>query len=320
MSIEKKSKLKANEWLENKEDFIIKSNFDDKYYLITLARHILNFLRNAPIPILSSYDPVHKSIWFSVGNNSKGFEIDTNVAYFDYLTIIKRWLIQFYPHYELDHIIEEELSVDEVVELKKQATERGELFDVQDALLMKKKKIVKETGIIEKITLKSDEFIFNHDGKKFIRLSGTRYNILPLSTFLENIRSIPIIYMKVYLDQLNIEYPEYDHDIYNLVKARLDKETYANLQLEISEAVKEFIFENSQEVKCLDESHREIFIPYSGKMMVNFFKINYCDLHEYNLVETEPFIYKWGPYKIKFESQTLQNDCINYYKKMKGGC
>jgi hypothetical protein len=181
--------MKNNAWLENKE-FIQKSTFEDKYYFEILGKHISNYIKNAPIPIVATYDSVNKRIYFTVGSLSKSWEIDIDVSYRDYLTIVNRWLYQFFPKYTIDKQREVSLSEQEIIELRDKALKEDKQFDINKALTLKKVETYKETGIIEKITLTSDEFIFNLNDEKYVHVSGTRLNPLPLSKFLKTIRKI----------------------------------------------------------------------------------------------------------------------------------
>ena len=276
----KEDKIGTNEWLVNKNNFIGKSNFEDKYYLETLGRHISNFLKNIPITPVSSYDPKYKRIFFSVGDNSKPFNLDLDMAYFDYITLVKRWLVQFFPQYTYVYEKEEEYSEDEILEMRKQAIDNGEKFDINDALLMRKTINTKSKGLIEKITLKADEFTFNLDGQKSIRTSANLDNPLPLRVFLKELR---LIRSK---NESDVEYK-----------------------------IRDYIFSNSKEVKKLNKNKKEITIQYPGKTMYNFFVVNVPELKpHYKLEKIEDYLYRWDNYIIKFESETLKNDCINIYE------
>lgn len=178
-----KEKRKANFWLEDSE-FIGKSNFPDKYYLESLGKHISNYLKNAPIPVLTTYDPQNKRIYFSVGNEKKGFTLNTELSYYDYITIVKRWLTNFYPQYFLEYEIDVPLSDDEIYQKVREG------INLNDAIQMTKKQNFKEKGIIEKIQLTADEFILNINGQSQLRLSGTPQNPVSLSFFLKQIKNI----------------------------------------------------------------------------------------------------------------------------------
>jgi hypothetical protein len=270
--MEEKDKKKPNFWLED-SNFIKKSNFSDHYYLESLGKHISNFLKNAPIPILTTYDPQFKKIYFSIGNEKKGFELNTNIAYYDYLTLVKRWLINYYPQYSIEYEIDVSLSDDEIYQKVKEGV------NLNDALAITKKATKKEKGIIEKIQLVADEFIINVNEERYLRLSGTPQKPQTLSFFLKKVREI---------------------------KNQNEKKT--------------FIFENSLEIRKLNDNKKEILINYQGKQLFNFFVVNFLDLKNEKLKELEPFLYQWGQFKIKFESKSLLNDCLNYYNNQMLKC
>lgn len=181
--------MKNNAWLEDKE-FIQKSTFDDKYYFEILGKHVSNYIKNVPIPVLTTYDSVNKRIYFSVGSLSKSWEIDVDVSYRDYITIVNRWLCQFFPKYEINKKVERLLTEYEIAKMRDEAIKNGETFNINDAMKQTKEVEVIEKGIIEKITLTSDEFILNLNEDKFVMVSGTRYEPLPLSKFLKTIRTL----------------------------------------------------------------------------------------------------------------------------------
>ncbi len=263
-----KIKHKINWWLTDQE-FLSKSNFPDLYYFETLCNHISNMVKNIPIPVCTSYDTKNKAIYFTVGKIKKGFNIDTEIAYYDYLTLVKRWLIQFYPQYEIEYVKEFELTEEEMAEKAKQG------MNLNDIILFRKKVKIKEKGIIEKITMIKDEFLLNQNGERQVRISGTKYSPMSLSTFMDKLKL------------LSNNQKKYD-----------------------------FIMENSTTVKNLSSSYKqEISVNYSGKMLLNFFKINFEELKNQPLIQLENFIYKWGVFKIKFESLTLKNDCLSFYEK-----
>jgi hypothetical protein len=229
-------------------------------------------VKNIPIPTLVSYDKKNKAIYFSVGKIKKGFPIDINISYYDYTTLVRRWLHQFFPSYEVE--IDIELSEDEIAEKIKEKKEKGEKVDYNEILLLRKK--VKETGIIEKITMSEDQFIINKNHiDRELRISGSVEFPMSLSTFLDRLKNI-----------------KNQTKRYN------------------------FIFENSSVLKKLHGSNQEININYQGTQLLNFFKINFEDLKQHTLEQIDDFNYKWGNFKIKFESVSLKNDCLKCYYDM----
>lgn len=263
--------MKSNRWLESPE-FISKVKFFDLYYLETLFHKVAAFIKNAPIPILSTWDAQHGSIYLSVGGNKQFFPIDVNIAYYDYVTVMKRWCSQFYPSYKVQVNTQIPYTDSEIMLMVKDG------MDLNDAILARKPHSYIEKGVIEKVYIKKEEFIFNINGQREIRCSGNilEGKIIPMSKFMESIR-----------------------------------------QIKTDEELKTYIFENSKRVSLINYSDEVIEIDYSGNQMINFFKINFEDLQVYELIEIDPFIYKWGNFLIKFESKMLAKDCIKIYTELK---
>lgn len=269
--VEQKEKHKINWWLED-SDFLAKAEFHDHYYLESVCKHVANMIKNIPIPVLTSYDPKNKSIYFSVGKIKKDFKLDVNIAYYDYITIVKRYLYQFFPTYNIEYEKEVDLSEDEIWEKVNK-----EKMNLNDAIMCKKKTKVKEKGVIEKEVRLKDEFIINVNGKRQVRITGSLQFPMSLSTFMSKLKLI-----------------------------KNDKKRY------------DFIFENSTFIKDIGAiPKQDILITYSGNQLLNFFKINFEDLKGSPLIQIDTFTYKWGVFRIKFESQSLKTDCLNYYEKEK---
>ena len=177
--IQKKEWKNYNKWLEDSE-YINSRNFEDKYYLESLCHHLSNFIKNVPIPVLCDYIERFKSISFSVGKEKNSFPLTIDISYYDYITLVKRWLQQFYPRYEV--LIDAELSDDEILFLVR---EKG--YSLNDALLERKK--IPEIGIIEKEIRKEDQFILNVNGIKTVRITGNKKPLL-LKDFMKELRGI----------------------------------------------------------------------------------------------------------------------------------
>lgn len=260
--------MKINTWLED-EQFISKMNFDDQYYLETLCFKIAAFLKNIPVPVCSTYDRSHKSIYFLIGDNKHFLPIDVNISYYDYITLIDKWTRQFYPQYEVKINTEIEYTDIEIMKLVQEG------INLNDALLMRKPHSYTEVGIIEKIFIKKDEFIFTRNGIKEIRMSGLGVQTpLPLSKFMEGIREISNNNEK-----------------------------------------KNYIEKNSKFIMNLRTAEKEIIINYSGKQMINFIRINFDNNKFYPLIAIDDFQYSWGIFRIIFESKNLRDDCITIYMK-----
>lgn len=168
-----------NKWLEDSV-YINSRNFEDKYYLESLCHHLSNFIKNVPIPVLCDYSERFKSIYFSVGEEKNSFPLTIDISYYDYITLVKRWLYQFYPRYEV--LVDSELDDNEILKLVR---EQG--YNLNDALLERKK--VPEIGVIEKEIRKEDQFIINVNGRKTIRITGNKKPLL-LKDFMKELRNI----------------------------------------------------------------------------------------------------------------------------------
>jgi len=265
-----KEKHKPNWWLTNKE-FINKNNFPDKYYLERLCDHINEFLKDIPIPVLTTFDRHHNRIYFSVGNDSNWFRVDPDISFFDYIKQVKRWLVQFYPQYVVEVEEEADLSEEEVLEKVREG------IDLNELAFLKKKIIVKENGCITRIILNQDKFEFIKNKECSIRMTGDLNNILPLSTFLKTLREM-----------------------------KSNSKT--------NEEVREYIFQNSEEVERISPSDKKIVIDYNPKMMKNFFIIRFMDLKKSPMKKTIAGQYIWGKYEIRFQSESSEHDCIQYVK------
>jgi hypothetical protein len=262
---QKKQWKDYNKWLEDSE-FIYNTNFEDKYYLESLCHHLSNFIKNVPIPVLCDYSTRYKSIYFSVGDDKNNFPLTIDISYYDYITLVKRWLYQFFPRYEV--LIDAELDDDEILKLVR---EQG--YNLNDALLERKK--VPEIGVIEKEIRKEDQFIININGTKTVRITGNKKPLL-LKDFMKELRGIK--------DQ---------------------------------QQRKNYILDNSREFSTVVTYDKVVRINYQNSQLLNFFKVNYEDLKDYELKESEPFVYEWKNYLIRFSSITLRNDCLKYYQEMK---
>jgi len=279
--MEVKKMDKINDWLIN-DSFLREVNFPDIYYLETLCYKIHSFLKNVPIPVYTSYDIIHNSIYFMVGQNKKFFPLDVDISYYDYITLVKEWLQNFYPQYKVSFNQEVEYNDSEILEIIEK-----EGISLNDALLRKKVVTINEYCIIDKVYLTKDSFVlyrYQNDQliSKEVRISGSILdnNILTLSKFLDGYRNL--------LDQQASD-----------------------------EEKKNFIEKNSKITQFLPLKDSLITVNYYGKMMINFFKINYPLLKDKPLVQIDEFVYEWGRFNIIFESRLLRDDCINLYSRLK---
>ena len=180
---ENKKGRNANGWLES-SDFIRDVDYKNKYYLESLCHHIAAFLKNVPVPIISSFDSKHKSIYLIIGKDKRFFPLDEDISYYDMITLMKQWAIQYYPRYETVVRISRPFTDEEIMRLVK---ENG--IDLNDALDLTTYEEVREIGIIEKVFIREDKFILTRNGVKELRISGgSLKNPVPLSKFMEKIR------------------------------------------------------------------------------------------------------------------------------------
>lgn len=259
--------MKPNDWLSDNE-FLQKVKFYDKYYLLSLCVYIDNFIKNIPIPCITTWDYRHEQIYFSVGQESKPFKVDINIAYRDYVTLVQRWLQQFYPKYEVE--IEKDIPLPDN-EIWKIVKKDGIRLD--DAILITKKIKEKEIGIIEKVFFKEDKFILNVNNNRFLMMSGTNDFICPISTFLPVLRNITD-----------------------------DKEK------------KNYILNNSKELKLLEKKEDIIEINYPGFQMKNFVEINYSDLKDEDFRKIDVRKWKWKNYILNIETNMLESDILEFLR------
>lgn len=274
----------SNKWLEN-PDFLDKIKFKDKYYLESLFHKISAFIKNAPVPILASFDSEHKSIYLSIGDNKQYFQLNTDIAYYDMITLMKRWCIQFYPQYEIETEKQIEYTDEEIV--NDLVAKQG--MNLNDAILARKTINYLERGIIEKVYFgdndNRDRFILNLNGKRQLRLTGniTKGIIMPISEFMNGIR-----------------------------KFSKQKENYSQKD------VKDYIELNSVFIKEL-KNENEVLITYRGRQMLSFIEINFQDLFpEFDLTQMpdDDFTFVWGKFKLIFDSKILIQDVLAIYNKM----
>ena len=173
-----------NAWLTDSL-YIKNSGFQDTYYLESLCYHINSFVKNTPIPVVVELNQKKWGVWFSVGHIRRLFKININYAYYDYITLVKNWLVRYYPQYSVDYEIEVPLEDNEILSKVK-----NEGLDLNDAIHLKKKKSVKEFAIIEKVMMKEDQFLINKNGKRFLYMSGTIKNPQTISVFKKQLLSI----------------------------------------------------------------------------------------------------------------------------------
>jgi len=176
---------KINSWLEDPE-FLKNAEYPDKYYLESLCYHISSYLKNTPIPILTTLDNKYNRVFFCVGQDiKKSFHIDNQVNPYDFVTKVKEYMKQYYPKYSVIEEIEVELTEDEII-----ARVKNEGMDLNDAINFRVKTDYLEHGIIEKVFFVKDEFIINVNDTKSIRMAGTSKRPMSVSSFLKELKLI----------------------------------------------------------------------------------------------------------------------------------
>jgi hypothetical protein len=261
--------MKANQWLENKE-FLERVDFFNLEYFTSLCSYVASYLRSVPIPVLSTWDPVHKNIYFIVGKDKRYFKVDVDLSYWDYITLVNRWLSKYFPSYEVKYEKEISLTEDEIINRIK-ANPKNNLNDL---LLVKEKALVKEKGVIYKIKITEDKFFINIDGQEFLRMSGTFENPMSLTIFLKLLKEI-----------------------------------------KDGQERKDFIFTNSEELKSLSTSRKEVLVQYTGKMMLNFFVTQFNDLKKEEITQYPDGSFCWGKFRIIFNSSLTKEECFSYLAK-----
>lgn len=177
-------KVYKNAWLTDL-NYIKSVGFQDSYYLESLCYHIGSFVKNTPIPVVTELSVKEWKIYFSVGHIRRGFKINVNYNYFDYVTLVKNWLYKYYPQYTVEYGVEVSLSDKEILDKVK-----FDGMDLNDAIHLTKTEVVKEHAVIEKIVLKEDQFILNKNGKRYLYLSGTIKNPQTISAFKKQFLSL----------------------------------------------------------------------------------------------------------------------------------
>lgn len=271
--------MKNNEWLIDK-GFLRTVNYPNELYVQLLFERVYDLLKELPFPVYSSYDPKGVQIYFTFLGDKKSFIIDENISRGDYITLIKRWASQFFPKYEIESEKEIPLNKNEIFKKVKE-----EKIPIDEAVDLTKTVIMKEFGYIDSIYLSEDFFrmnVYNDYDKKLsseIRRANYKWR-----SFLSKFK-----------------------DIKDMQKR------------------KDFIYTNSEKFEMTDEwykkipyfrNYKTIEIHYTGKMMYNFFSINYLDLKYLSLEKISNLKYFWGKFLIHFENDEIKKLCIDYvYKK-----
>jgi hypothetical protein len=261
--------------------FLKSFEYEDNYYLENLCRTLWEFIKNVPVPVFTSL--FHNknnelSMKLAIGEKFIVYRIDNTISYFDFIYRFKKFAMQFYPQFEYEEEIEVELETDEMLKV---VADKG--LSLNDVVFLTKKKNIIQKGIILKVFLAKDEFLFEYNNEKTIRTSSFAEkleDVLPVRIFLQNVR-------KMYYDKTN------------------------------GKLIKDYIFNNSKVVQKLPLDENEVTIDYPSHQMKSFFKIHYDELQSIPFEKITSLVYKWGKFKIVFENETNEHDCISYFRKRK---
>lgn len=257
-------------WFSNR-DVIRNSSFHDKTYLNEIYEEVRDYVYKSPTPIVTEWEELTHSIIFKIGSHTQKFKVSPFVASKDYITQIEFWASKYYPRYVVELYKEIPLDIEEKISA---ITNDG--LSLDESLDMYKKEKYLEKGMISRVFLPEDKFTIIVNGKKFVRLSGTIFNPMPLSTFLKELRSL--YYAKKNDDNL-------------------------------SEEIKKYIEKNST-LENKDVKEKEIEITYIGKKLKNFFIINRKELSESIVNYISPTIIKIGRFLISFDSENTKKEML----------
>jgi hypothetical protein len=266
-----------NKWL--KDEYIIDNIEIDisRLYLQDLCYFISNFLYSVPLKVVTAWDINNKGIIFFIGDNRRLFELDENISKYDFITLVKNWLVRFFPKYEVEIEKTREFTSSEIIQIRKECINNNRPFNLNDHLNKKIKYSEIEKGMITKINLIKDQFIIDINGVGYLCAPGSTKIPIRLSDFMNTLRKMKISHKP-------------DKDIYDFIKL------------------------NSFVLRKLKE--KKITINYKDRMMVNFFKINFKYISKNGLLKTGIGIYESGKYIIDFEGDSyLEKSCLEGYQK-----
>jgi len=273
--------MSFNDRLINR-DYINKVDYENKLYVTQLFHAVYDLLKELPIPVIASYDPKHIQIYFMFVDNKKSFAIDDKINIQDYLTLVRRWCYRFFPSYTLKTMKEVPLSKDEIFDKVKK-----EKMKIEDAIDLSKEIEFVEDGVIDSIYMSEDLFRMNINGVYSVYSSSS---FMDLSKLLEILKDI-----------------------------KEDKERkgfiFKNSMEIVGDEPLRFAYEKAQYFKV----NSEVKVNYKGKMMYNFFSINYPDLKNKDLIQESGLVYRWGKYEIHFEDRNIEEMCLGYVDKKRNG-
>lgn len=180
-AVEINRRKKRNFWLKD-PSFISKINYEDKDYLKSVFDIIYPFLFKLPIPVLSTWDYVNNKIFISLGKNTiASIFINNNIAPYDYITLIDKYLYNYYPSFKTTYLKQIPYDIDEIVEVMKTSK-----ITFDEVVSKKKLQEYNEIGVIERIYFTEDStFKLNINNVKQLRLSN-----IPLTYLLTSLRNI----------------------------------------------------------------------------------------------------------------------------------
>jgi hypothetical protein len=266
-----------NKWLRD-EQFIEGLNTDvSKLYLQDLCSYLNSFLNTAPLKVVTTWDREDRGIIFFMGNYRKMFELDVNISKYEFITLIKNWLIRFYPQYEVELKRERELTSSEIAKIRKDCLDNGKPFDLNNYLNERVEYTETEKGIITKVFLLQDQFILQVNKTKYLCAPGSTKIPIRMSEFMNTLRKMKLTHKS-------------NQDIYDYIK------------------LNSFIINEIKEDK--------VNIKYKDKTMLNFFKINFQYIFENGLNKKNNFLYESGKFIIDFcGDRYLKESCLETYQK-----
>ena len=253
--------------------------YEDDHYLINLCQKLWEFIKNAPVPVYTSIFKNKQDnvfIKLAIGDISQVYRVDVNIYPFDFIYRFKQFAMLYYPQFEFTESIEAELETEEMLE-KVANTE----ISLNEVVFLTKTVEILRKGIIQKVTLLKDEFLFENDGKKEVRTSliaDKIEDILPVKKFIQHVRCM--YYGK-----------------------------------EDGKKIRDYIIENSKCINILPDEENEVIINYPNNMMRNFIKIHFEELKDLPLNKETSLVYTWGKFKLIFTDDLTEQECIKYYGK-----
>ena len=279
-SIEKQKRQNKHWWMIDKE-WIEEVDYNNKEYLIELLDHLFTFISTRPIPLLIKWDTnLNNRLWFNIGQYSKHYEIDPDIAPFDFTYRAEREFLQsFYPMYKVPVPGYREPSFDEI----RDRIQQGMSFSQASSKI---KEIRSEIGIIDTVYMGEQTFRFIIDGNKTIRMPG-RFRggnslVITLKDFLYKLRKV----QEKKIGKTPEECVEIDKEIKSII-------------------------ENESEFSKTLDVERPITVDYTGRKMVNFIKIHLPELFKTIMQEEEDGYFSWGRYRIKFITKALKDECFD---------